>query len=285
MPICKNKSKLEEIKGLIDRGYSNSEIARELNTTYNSIHSMVNRHIGINKNLHKRKETLIRNIKGLIEKGYTNPEIATRLGYSPCYINGICCKFTKGNKNYNKKRLHINSGELIDILLYRRDKGKLATIKKFGLTEKRYKSILAWVQSKRYRNTKVYRLSIVDKRTKAKWGSEEYRFVLQNFGLIEHDEIGRLSQRTRSKNKRRIIKELLSGNLSSFPSKRACFVPSNILNFIFSIPLTPRTFTWIDISSFIRDGELECKKEYVLFIDAMAMFQSWVHKLKYKSIA
>lgn len=224
-------------------------------------------------------------IEGLIAMGKTNPEIATELGLTINQVALFAQRELGGNPNYLKKKTkHAHLHE--EILKLRLKLSDAEIREKLGLTHGEMKSCMTYAyQREEFKHLRV------ETRRRDPWSSEELRFLLRWAGVITRKEIN--EHLGRGKNEI-VIKEklqelgLCSKNVNglTFSQFRALFKRDPIFYLSTSAGSPASKFSeyanwkivpWCHISEMIKDGEISYTSALHIQVEAMAMFQRWVH--------
>lgn len=228
-------------------------------------------------------------IVDLIGQGKTNPEIAAKLDISKNSVAVFTQRELGGNPNYLKRKIkhkHLHR----KVLTAKLAMNDLELMEKFNLSASELKSCL----TSAYKREEFAHIR-KDKRRRDAWSSEEYKFMLKYSGIISQDEI---SQQLKRGKGRRVVKEKMQQlglsskyinglTLSKFYAlfKKA---PIYYLETTAGPPCSKfskrshfKIVPWCHIREMLIDGYVEQCEVFQVYIDAMAMFQRWIHGSDY----
>lgn len=229
-------------------------------------------------------------IKAMIGQGMTNPEIASELNVSRNALAIYVQKKLGGNDNYIKRKTkHKHLRKKVLELNLKMSNQEIA--KKLNLTKSELKSCFTIA----YMDQDLKHLR-KDSRRRDPWSTRELRFLLRWSGVISQSDINEYLKRGKG---RIVIKEklqelgLCSKNVNGMTLSqfRALFKkePVYILETwagspsskFLNSPTHFKIIPWIHIDEMIKDGHIDTVKSIAIYVEAMAMFQEWIHGKNY----
>lgn len=224
----------------------------------------------------------------LIREGKACPEISRELGLSVHAVSNYCQRELSGNPNYllrKKKHSHLHE----NVLNYFLNHTFKETQDHFQLTKSELKSCFTVA----YRKPELSHIR-KDKRRKDSWSSEELRFLFRKSGIISRDEINDHLKRGKTNI---VIKEKISSfgictkaiNGMTISQFRNLF-NKEPLSYIQTTAGSPGAYggffkivPWCHINEMLKSGYIDGIESVRIYIDAMSLFQKWIHGEDYWS--